>query len=231
MHYAHQTIVLIHVLAATVCLLVMWVPLFSKKGGKVHRRAGRVFVNAMAVTCLTAFAACGVRIASQPDDYDSPLFLILVGTLAAVSTLWGARILRQKGRTQPHRGRLEWAASTLLVLVGAAAIVYWMTGATLLFVIFGVLCMWVGAGFIQVLRQPPKSKMFWWYEHLGGMLVGCISAVTAFFVVNYAYAPALLRDVIPGVVVWVAPGVIGGVAIAALTHHYKRKFEPKQADA
>jgi hypothetical protein len=182
----------------------------------------------MAVTCASSFVASGMRIARAPDDIDAPLFLILVGLLAGAACLWGVRILRQKKRKGSHTGALEWVASVLLTSGGVASIVYYIaTGAMVLFLIFGLLCAWLGYGFLRVLRNPPKSKMFWWYEHLGGMLVACIGTVTAFLVVNYAYAPQSVRDVVPGVAVWVAPGVIGGIAIAVLTRRYKRRLEPE----
>jgi len=34
--------VALHALAGSIALVAMWVPIFSKKGGRVHRRAGRV---------------------------------------------------------------------------------------------------------------------------------------------------------------------------------------------
>lgn len=226
MYYARQIVLVLHILGGAVALLSMWLPLFSKKGGRLHVRAGKVYVGAMAVTCTSSFVASGMRIVEHPAKLESPLFLMLVGLLAAVATLWGVRILRQKKRTSPHVGAVEWVAAVLLAAGGVAAILYWMNGAMVLFLIFGVLCVWTGLGFVQVLRNPPKTKMFWWYEHLGGMLVACISTVTAFSVVNYAYAPQAFRDAVPGVAVWVTPGIIGGIAIAALTRHYKQKLEP-----
>jgi uncharacterized membrane protein len=232
LYYAHQAILVFHVLAGVVALVSMWLPMLSKKGGKLHRRGGKVYVSAMGVTCGSAFVASGLRIARRPDELDAPLFLMLVGLLAAVATLWGVRVLRQKKRKAAHRGALEWMASISLTAAGVGAIGYWaLGGGMVLFVVFGVLCVWTGGGFVQVLRNPPKSKMFWWYEHLGGMIVACISTLTAFLVVNYAYAPAVVKAAIPGIAVWVAPGVIGGIAIAILTRRYKNKLEPTGSDA
>ena len=39
----------VHIAAGSLALVSLWVPLVSRKGGSVHRRAGRVFVIAMAV--------------------------------------------------------------------------------------------------------------------------------------------------------------------------------------
>ncbi len=56
------------------------------------------------------------------------------------------------------------------------------------------------------------------------MIVGCIGTVTAFLVVNYRYAPAAVQSVIPAIVVWVTPGVVGGVALTILKRHYRGKL-------
>lgn len=221
----HQIVVLFHAVAGGLALVSMWIPMFSRKGGRLHRRAGMVFAYAMAVTCVMSFVASGMRIVAKPDAIEAPLFLILVGLLAAVSTLWGVRILRQKKRTAPFRGVLEWSASLTLIAAGVSGSIYGLSGPKVLFLVFGVLSAWVGWGFTRVLRSTPSSRWFWWYEHLGGMLVGCISAVTAFAVVNWAHAPAAVRDAVPNIAVWVAPGLIGGTAITYLNVYYRRRLK------
>ncbi len=82
-----------------------------------------------------------------------------------------------------------------------------------------------GLRFAHVLGRAPTSRFWWWYEHLLGMLVACIGTLTAFFVVNYRHTPAAFQSAIPGLAVWIAPGLIGGLAIALLTHHYRAKLE------
>jgi len=221
----HQVIVIAHAIAGGVSLLSMWIPMFSRKGGRLHRRAGLVFAYSMAFVCITSFVTSGMRLAAEPAAPDAPLFLILVGLLAAASTLWGVRVLRQKKRTEKFRGVLEWSAALILIAAGVAGVLYGLSGTKVLFLVFGVLSAGVGWGFVQVMRGVPKTKWFWWYEHLGGMLVGCISALTAFLVVNWAYAPSVVRDAIPNIAVWVAPGVIGGAAITYLNKYYRRKLE------
>jgi CHASE2 domain-containing sensor protein len=69
--------------------------------------------------------------------------------------------------------------------------------------------------------HPPKEKMFWWYEHLQGMMASYIAAWTAFLVVTvgrFVHAWWL----------WIVPTAIGVPAITLTTVYYKRKFLPKQ---
>ena len=174
---------------------------------------------------MTAFATSGIRLASDSGNRDIALFMILVGLLAGVSTLWGVRILKQKKRVDRFQGKVEWVAALALTFAGAAGTVYGIFGPKVLFIIFGALSAWTGWGFLRVLRSPPETKWFWWYEHLGGMLVGCISAWTAFLVVNWSHAPEVVRELIPNVAVWVTPGVAGGIAIKLLTRHWRARLE------
>jgi hypothetical protein len=117
-----------------------------------------------------------------------------------------------------------------LIGSGLAGFGYWLVGRTTpLFGIFGALNVAIGVGFVRALRVAPATRMWWWYEHFFGMIVACIGTVTAFLVVNYRMAPQVVRDAIPSVAVWVAPAIVGGVAITLLKRHYQAKLEPQRA--
>jgi hypothetical protein len=219
---AHRYLVWVHASAGAVALAAMWVPIFSKKGGSAHRKAGLVYVYAMAVATVTALVASSWRIVARPENVDSSLFLMLVAVLAGAATLYGKRVLQQKKRKQAHDAKLDLAVSLLLTANGVAGVAYWALRGGVLFGVFGALCIALGAGQLRTLRTAPTTRWFWWYEHLGAMLTACIGTVTAFLVVNYPNAPGSWRALVPGVVVWIAPGVIGGVAITLWTRHYKR---------
>jgi hypothetical protein len=65
--------------------------------------------------------------------------------------------------------------------------------------------------------KPPKEKMHWWYGHISSMGGSYISAVTAFVVVNI-HLPQFQW------VLWVLPGVFGGILIGRTIKKYKVKF-------
>jgi hypothetical protein len=69
--------------------------------------------------------------------------------------------------------------------------------------------------------RPPKEKMFWWYEHLNGMLASYIAAWTAFSVTTIG------RYIHGGWVIWVIPTAIGSPAIALTRIYYRKKFAPR----
>ncbi len=48
----------IHIVAGTCALLVFWLPLVTKKGGRTRRRVGWVYVAAAAVLAVTGILSC-----------------------------------------------------------------------------------------------------------------------------------------------------------------------------
>ncbi|MFN7453411.1 MAG: hypothetical protein ACK5RO_01995 [Pseudobdellovibrionaceae bacterium] len=76
---------------------------------------------------------------------------------------------------------------------------------------------------IQYWLQIPTEKMHWWYAHMNGMFVACISTITAFLVTavpriwpgSFAESPIL----------WITPGLILGTVLNRWTAAEKLKFE------
>ncbi|MCY3001147.1 MAG: hypothetical protein NTV21_05020 [Planctomycetota bacterium] len=220
-----ETLNVLHALGGAVALFSMWIPIFSRKGGSAHRKAGRVFAACMAWVSISAVAASALRLAAEPDKPQGPLFLSLVAIQSAAATWWGVSVLGQKQRTDRSRSVADWISALALLFSGLLALAYWLQGAAVLFTIFGALNVVFGLRFVRVLARAPQSRFWWWYEHLFGMIVACIAALTAFFVVNYDNTPASFQSVIPPLVVWVAPGFIGGLGITLAMRHYRARLE------
>jgi len=62
--------------------------------------------------------------------------------------------------------------------------------------------------------------MHWWFRHMSSMFASCIAAVTAFLVVNAPLA-GLSRG---SFIVWITPGVVGGIATRLWVVYYRRRF-------
>ena len=220
-----DVVIRLHAFAGAVALGSMWIPMFSRKGGSLHRKAGRVFTGSMACAAATALAASVLRLVERPDAPQGPVLLSLVAIQSAAATWWGVAVLRRKARDGSSRSLPDWLAAAALLVSGFLALAYWLQGAMPLIALFGALNVVFGLRFAHVLGRAPTSRFWWWYEHLFGMLVACIGTLTAFFVVNYRHTPAAFQSAIPGLAVLIAPGLIGGLAIALLTHHSRAKLE------
>jgi hypothetical protein len=95
---------------------------------------------------------------------------------------------------------------------------------TVLFTIFGIfMCLLtfedirVFTGRKLIKNDVPVPLRYWFQNHISRMGGSYIATVTAFLVVNNP-------PYIPGLVVWIAPGVIGGVVIARTRRYYANKF-------
>jgi hypothetical protein len=73
------------------------------------------------------------------------------------------------------------------------------------------------------LSKELKHKQ-WVIEHLGAMIGSGIGAYTAFFAFGGRQLFENLGNV--QIIFWVAPGVIGSIAITILSRNYTTKFKP-----
>jgi uncharacterized membrane protein len=209
----------VHVAAGTVSFVMAPVALATAKGGHAHRRWGKVYFWAMAVVAATALVL---------SLYRPILFLALVAVFSFYAAFAAYRVLGQKNaaRADVKVAALDWAAaavtfSTSLALAACGVLrPAVVQGLGIPAVIFGLIGMRLGAKDMWRFTHPSKEKMFWWYEHLQGMMASYIAAWTAFLVVTvgrFVHAWWL----------WIVPTVIGVPAITLTTIYYKKKFLPK----
>jgi len=210
----------VHVAAGASAFVLAPLALITAKGGKAHRRWGKIYFWAMAVVAFTALVMA---------IYRPILFLALVAIFSFYSAFAGYRVL---GRKAAYKGEktataLDWlaaaftfAASALLAVLGAVrpALVQHLGIPA---IVFGCIGMWIAANTAWAFTHRPKEKMFWWYAHLAGMLGSYIAAWTAFSVVTIG---PLLHH---AWWIWIVPTAIGVPAIVMTDAYYHRKFAPK----
>jgi uncharacterized membrane protein len=212
----------IHIAAGMTALAAMWIPLVTRKGGRAHRRAGWVYVGAMAVVASTAVVVSGWRLLydDDPARRNFSYFLLYIAVLAASATSHGVRALRTKGRTTPHRSAWDLGISALLVLAGAGSAVLGIAAGQVLYIAFAPIGLLVGGGQLYYWLRPPRNRMHWWLEHMSSMLTACITTITAVAVVN---APRLgLTQV--SLWVWIGLPAMLGVGTSLWTQYYRRRF-------
>jgi hypothetical protein len=215
-----EPILLLHIAAGSVALASMLVPIVSRKGGSVHRRAGWVFVAAMAVVSSTALVLSASRLLfdPRPQARGAGLFLFCVSLLTGNAVSSGMRVLRFKNRTSPH---VHWWDTGLPAALGVASAglgVYAFVEWQALYAAFAAIGALSAAGSLRDWLRAPSSPMHWWFGHMNGMLGGCVAAVTAFLVTN-GDGLDLWR-----LAAWLGPSIVGTPATAIWTAHYRRKF-------
>jgi len=217
-------ILYLHITGGSAGLLSMLIPLVTKKGGRIHRRAGWVFVSGMTVVSITALLLAGTRWASDPTPRgrEAGAFLTFISILTATSVSGGVRVLREKTRTGVHRHPWDLGLPALLTAASIAAAVHGLSTGNYLFTAFSIIGLLIGGGRLVYWRTAPSHPMHWWFEHMSSMLAACIAATTAFLVVNASNLGMQTFSLI----VWLMPSVIGVPAIAIWTRFYRRTFAP-----
>ena len=211
----------LHVAAGVIAFVCAPVALLTAKGGRAHRRWGKIYFWAMAGVAATAL----VLAIMLPI-----LFLALVAVFSFYAAFAGYRVLSLKNLSRGGRAHTaDWIAalvtftsSAALAGIGAFGPGMMRGMSPVVPIIFGCIGMALGGRSILLFARPPAEKQFWWYEHMQGMLASYIAACSAFSVVN------LGRWFGNAWWVWLWPTIIGVPGIIIWVRYYRIKFAPKR---
>jgi hypothetical protein len=213
-----QAVRWMHILAGFTAFFIAPVPLLTAKGGKTHRRWGKIYFWAMAVVAATAMVLALWR---------PILFLAFIAVFSFYFAFRGYRVLSRKRPLQGEGPRaIDWAAAVLALLGSVALIVLgivrpspvWVQ-LSVVAIVFGVIGVAIAASDLWKFIHPPADQNFWWYAHMGGMIGSYIAAVSAFSVVNFHFLPPAVR--------WLWPSAIGVPGIFIWVGYYQRRFGVK----
>src|ERR1700729_2848490 len=151
----------IHIAAGASSFLLAPVALATAKGGRQHKRWGKVYLWSMGVVALTAL----------PMAFFFPVrFLALVAVFSFYYAFSGYRVLRLKELARGGSAELiDWIAG--VITFAASALLAWLSWfhpesievLPLVGVIFGFIGMRGAATQMWSFVRKPTEKMFWWY--------------------------------------------------------------------
>jgi uncharacterized membrane protein len=213
-----------HIACGSLAFVLAPVVLIVAKGGPAHRRWGKVYFYAMAGVASSAIVMA---------VYRPLLFLALVAIFSFYAAFFAYRVLGQKGAFKEEKvvRPMDWFAAGFTFVASLVLFSLGILRPSMIqhlpipAIVFGLIGMRLSGRSLWAFTHPPTEKMFWWYEHLQGMLGSYIAAWTAFLVVT---VDPLVHW---GWVLWVVPTAIGVPAIFFTTAHYKRKFAPRASAA
>ena len=219
----------IHIAGGVAALASLWIPMVAPKGGRLHRRAGWVFVAGMGVVSVTAIILSAYRFFVLPGAGSSTaaVFLAYLGLLTGAGAYKGIRVLRTKNRTGRTTHWLDIAIAGATFIFGPpAAAVGYRTGFVPL-MLFGILGTVGGFTDLRYWLRAPQERMHWWYQHMSDMVGTSIAAITAFLVLNARHL-GLARW---SVAVWIGPSIVGIPLLALWLRYYRRRFSAAPAVA
>lgn len=217
----------IHVSFGCISLITFWIPIFTKKGGNLHIKVGKIYIFAMWIVVISAAILCMIRVSQ--GSYLSASFLGFLALLTS-EPLWYAIVIIKHKKDIPDRVLGIRKVLTSAVCLSGATMVIWslflgLEGMSILLLIFGILGLTTAP---VALRSYEKAriKSNWLADHLEGMIATGIAAYTAFL----AFGGAMfLGDIFTGPLVaipWVIPGIVGSISINIL----RRKMTKKESD-
>lgn len=215
----------LHIAAGTAALATFLVPMVTAKGGKAHRRAGWVFVAAMATIFLTGMPVSAHRLAgaSTPGAARQAVFLLFITLLSGSATWKGIRVLGRKGNER-NTSALDILVSLLLITGGLFTAWFGWDSRSPLLLFFGPFGVLSGAGDLRYWLNPDKPKLHWFFAHMAGMMGASIAALTAFLVLG----SRTLGLGGLGLVAWIAPTLVFVPVSVLMGRYYRRKFKLSQ---
>src|SRR2546427_1359945 len=143
--------------------------MLTAKGGRTHRRWGKVYFWAMAAVALTAVVLAVWR---------PVVFLALLAVFSFYSAFSGYRSLfRKRPREGAHASALDWAAA---IVTSAASATLAVLGVLkpgpawervgIVPVIFGGVGMVLSGLDLLKFARPPADRNQWWVDHMAGVV-------------------------------------------------------------
>ena len=242
----HTFLFYLHIAAGSVALPLFWIPVVARKGSFNHRRFGRWFARVMYAVGGTGLVMAGLDLYNPlllhapglaPGSLEGEavagevrgraLFLLSLSILVLATTRHGWLAINHRENRDVLRAPVHLSLLLALLGVGIGLLTNGLRSGASLMLVFGVLEIVLAVNMLRYTFKSSLQPREWWSEHLGGLIGSGIGAYTAFFVFGGSrLLEPLFRESFQGmsIVLWVAPGIIGGAAITWLSRHYRRRF-------
>ncbi len=215
-----------HIFFAFGSLVIFWIPVIAKKGGKLHNKSGEAYVISMWFVLGTALLL-SIHNFTQGDLFGG-VFLGFLAILTANPLWFGIAVLQKKKGLDADHNRKQMffngaVALTGLMMVALGLYVGIPNGGVLL-IIFGSIGATSGLSIFKDLRNPP-TESDWLFTHVRGMITSGIAAYTAFFAFG---GRSFFEGIFDGyfmIIPWIAPTVIGVTALRILKRKYSVKYK------
>ena len=215
----YQIVLSIHILCGGTALISGLIPMFSKKGSRLHVISGWIYFWAMFGVFVTT------SIMFYLKQTDGLLFLMLIGILSFYLTLSGVRAVKLKKKTD-KAPIFDWLVGGFVLVCGMGMIglsaYHWYQSSSMFFIIlfavFGLITIEQARESLVDYNQRRKGiapLKHWMYLHATKMGGAYIATTTAFLVANINFLPQLL--------VWLSPGIIGSILLNRMAKKYFTK--------
>ncbi|MCC7245639.1 MAG: hypothetical protein IT269_08175 [Saprospiraceae bacterium] len=197
-------ILALHILGGGISLIAGTLVLILKKGTPQHRFWGRIFYLGMVGSAVASLALAVLH----PNA-----MLFCVGVFSLYLVLSGKRALYFWNQTDTRQpSAYDYLLTGSMILFGLVSIGKGVYGIFndqqmgIVLAVFGGIGLRLSLADIRLFKRTQTAPSTWLAAHISKMIGGYIAATTAFLVVNNTVLPALVS--------WLLPTVIGTVLIA-----------------
>lgn len=226
----YEKLVLVHTIFGTPALLTFWIAALSRKGGTLHRGAGRIYVASMVGLLVTTVPLIALR--AREGRVGMAVFLTYLTLITGAAVWLSWRSIRQRRDPARYTGPLYRAVGTVLFLSGLGILALSFTAGSLPRGVFmaglSTVGIVVGASMWRLVRLGPIHPRWWLGEHLTGAALNFGATHASFFGLG-------LRNVLPELTgPWLSPVIQVGFVVLALLlrlqlgrrHLRRRRPEP-----
>lgn len=223
MDLIYNALLFIHVSAGFTSLSLFWIPVITKKGGKVHNGTGKMYTYSMTVVVITSLLLCVYN--CTQGNVASAIFLGYLSILTGYLLYIGYFSLRMKKEVTDRYVMVSKAFIAALFIGAVLMVLYGLTlpaGAykSLMFIFASIGVLQVRSLFKST--TAIRAEYNWIIEHIRGMMISGIAAHTAFAAFG---GRSLLGEWLSEgmmIIPWVVPTVIGVVIIKVMKRKYLR---------
>ncbi|MEM7026592.1 MAG: hypothetical protein AAF410_00020 [Pseudomonadota bacterium] len=230
-----ETLVIMHIVTGTVGLFSLWIPIITKKGNRLHRNTGRIFVYSMLSTGTIAIgiSSCTITdpIATHPHLLDHPDFgtadsvrvifgwMMLYLAFLTINLAWyGWRCVQTKLNREANRRWENIISQIILLILSINCLYHGLIADQVLVSGISIVGLATVATNMWFLYKPKVGKLDWLLEHIKGLVGAGISVYTAFLAFG---AVRLLPQAALTPILWSIP-LITGMAIIIYQQHLVR---------
>jgi hypothetical protein len=222
-----KTLIILHVITGSVALISFWVPVVARKGGALHRKAGRLFSRALyaAAWCAIGMALLNLSLANDrhPALLDRDVFdglfgwmMLYLGVLTIGLGHYGMATARSHGRSAAIATPLNIAVQCLVIALALKCGIEGYRLSQPLMIGLAALGFGAASTFLIAMARPSQRPRNHVREHLKAMVGAGISAYTAFLSVGLLQ---IFPDHVFNPAIWSIPSAIG---VTLILFHFRR---------
>lgn len=228
-----------HILFGAPGLLIFWVPVGGKKGGKVHVKWGRAFTVTMLLTasCATLISLTTLYdpVGTHPHLMHHEQFgdhgsirlvfgwlMIYLAILTWNLTWHGWLVAQNKNKRDANRTPLNIGLQWLLLAVTVNCVIHGILSGQVLMIGISTIGFATFATNMWFLYKPKVGPKDWLLEHIKALIGTGISVYTAFFAFG---AVRILPEAALTPALWSVPLIVG---LSLIFYHWYRVKNPKK---